>query len=187
MEEPRTEIDADDVERRVGEEAPDVTPERAQRFYDRVRKSIQDYIDSKSGVLGKTAEFLMLVPDVFILLWRLTTDRRVSGKDKVLLGSALAYFILPFDLIPEAIVGPIGYLDDLVFGVYVLNKMLNHTDVEVIREHWSGKHDVLDMIRQVLGAADTLVDGSVLGRLKKMVRRGERPSRPQSPGVPPGD
>jgi len=171
MEEPRTEINADDVERRVGEEARDVTPERARRFYDRVRKSIQDYVDGKSAVLGKTAEFLMLVPDVFILLWRLTTDRRVSSKDKVLLGSAVAYFILPFDLIPEAIVGPIGYLDDLVFGVYVLNKIVNHTDPEVLREHWSGKHDVLAMIRQVLGAADTLVDGSVLGRLKKMVKK----------------
>ena len=42
----------------------------------------------------------MLVPDVFILLWRLTTDRRVSGKDKVLVGSALAYFILPLDFMP---------------------------------------------------------------------------------------
>src|SRR6266566_8658924 len=115
--------EVEDVEERVHEEEArgPVTEERAKRFYDRVRSSIQDYIDKKGGVIGKTAEFLMLVPDVFILLWRLTTDSRVNGKDKILLGSAVAYYIMPFDLIPEAIVGPAGYLDDLVFGVYVLN------------------------------------------------------------------
>ena len=152
----------DDVERRVSEEAErPVSEERAQRFYDRVRSSIQDYIDKKSGVLGKTAEFLLLVPDVFILLWRLTTDRRVRGKDKVLVGTAIAYFILPFDLMPEALLGPIGYMDDLIFGVYVLNKIVKNTDAAVLREHWSGRDDVLEMIQKVLNAADSLVGDQI--------------------------
>ena len=164
---------ADDIERSVEEEAGrgPVTEERAKRFYDRVRSSIQDFVNKQGGVIGKTAEFLLLVPDVFILLWRLTTDRRVSGKDKVLLGSALAYFILPFDLMPEALLGPLGYMDDLIFGVYVLNKMLTNTDVAVLREHWSGRQDVLDMIQSVLNAADSLVGDKILGKLKKMVKK----------------
>src|SRR5258706_16067209 len=120
--------------------------DRATRFYDRIRGTIQRYVDGKGKVLGRTAEFLLLVPDVFILLWRLTTDRRVSGNDKILLGSAVAYFVMPFDLIPEALVGPIGYLDDLVFGVYVLNKILGNVDASILREHWSGSEDVLDTI-----------------------------------------
>jgi uncharacterized membrane protein YkvA (DUF1232 family) len=165
------EINPNEVERQVREEAGRVTPEGAQRFYDRVRASIQEFIGSKGSLLGKTAEYLMLVPDVFILLWRLTVDGRVSGKNKVLLASAIAYFILPFDLVPEALVGPIGYLDDLVFGVYVLNKILKDTDPAVLREHWSGSDDVLDMIHRVLHAADSLVDSKVLARLKKMVRK----------------
>jgi len=161
-----------DIEQQVSEEAQsEVTSGRAQRFYDRIRKSIQEFVDGKSAILGKTAEFLLLVPDVFILLWRLTTDSRVKGKSKVLLGSAIAYFILPFDLIPEAIVGPIGYLDDLVFAVYVLNKIVTDTDPNILREHWSGGEDVLDMIQRVLNAADSLVEKDVLGRLKKMVKK----------------
>ena len=168
MEETRT---ADEVEIRVHEEEArgPVTEERAKRFYDRVRASIQDYIDKKGGVLGKTAEFLLLVPDVFILLFRLTTDPRVSGKDKILVGSALAYFILPLDFMPEALLGPIGYMDDLIFGVYVLNKMLT-TDPAVLREHWSGRDDVLEMIQKVLAASDTLVGGDILTRVKKMIK-----------------
>src|SRR5437763_16019923 len=143
--------------------------ERGSRFYDRLRNSIRRYVDQKSGVLGKTADYLLLVPDVFILLWRLTTDSRVGSKDKVLLGSAVAYFIFPFDIIPEALVGPMGFLDDLVFGVYVLNKMLSTTDPAVLREHWSGSDDVLETIRKVLTAADSLVGSNMASNIKKML------------------
>ena len=162
-----------DIEQRVREEADRgaVSRERAARFYDRIRTSIHDFTERKGRVLGKTAEYLLLVPDIFILLWRLTTDARVQGKDKVLLGSSIAYFILPFDLMPEAIVGPIGYLDDLVLAVYVLNKMLTSTDPAVLREHWSGSDDVLQVIQRVLNAADSLVETKISGRLKKMIKK----------------
>jgi uncharacterized membrane protein YkvA (DUF1232 family) len=143
--------------------------DRATRFYDRIRNTIQRYVDSKGALVGKTAGFLLLVPDVFILLWRLTSDSRVNGKDKVLLGSAVAYYIMPFDLIPEAIVGPVGYLDDLVFGVYVLNKILGSVDASILREHWSGSEDVLDSIQNVLNAAESLVGKDLVGRIKKMM------------------
>ena len=33
---------------------------------------------------------------------------------KVFFGLAIAYLILPVDLIPEAFIGPVGYIDDLV-------------------------------------------------------------------------
>src|SRR5881275_2991169 len=85
----------------AGDDETAPQPERAHRFYDRLRNGIVRYVEKKGHTLGKTAEFLLLVPDVFILLWRLTTDARVAGKDKVLLVSALAYYISPFDLIPE--------------------------------------------------------------------------------------
>ena len=144
-------------------------PERARRFYDRIRGAVRRYVDSKGSALGKTADFLLLVPDVFILLWRLTTDSRVTGKDKILLGSAVAYYIFPFDLLPEALLGPMGFLDDLVFGVYVLNKMLKTTDAAILREHWSGSDDVLAMIQRVLAAADGLVGSNMAASIKKMM------------------
>ena len=153
----------------AGDDESAPQPDRALRFYDRLRNGIVRYIEKKGHTLGKTAEFLLLVPDVFILLWRLTTDARVAGQDKVLLVSALAYYISPFDLIPEALVGPVGYLDDLVFGVYVLNKLVTSNDAAIIREHWSGSEDVLSMIQRVLGAADSLVGSNMVAKIKKML------------------
>jgi uncharacterized membrane protein YkvA (DUF1232 family) len=155
---------------REGSERDDAAPqsERNTRFYDRLRRSIQQYLDKKGGALGKTGEFLLLVPDVFTLLWRLTTDSRVTGKDKMLLGSAVAYYLFPFDIIPEALIGPMGFMDDLVFGVFVLNKILG-ADPHVVREHWSGSEDVLVTIQRVLGAADSLVGSDMVSKIKKMM------------------
>jgi len=93
-------------------------------------------------------------------------DSRVSGKNKVMLGSGLAYYLFPLDIMPEAIMGPLGYIDDLVFGVYLLNRMLVDTDPQILREHWSGSEDVLTTIQNVLNAADNLVGKDILGRIK---------------------
>jgi uncharacterized membrane protein YkvA (DUF1232 family) len=163
----------DDYARRIRNESEfaDVPHDHATRFYDRIRSSIHSYVEKRGSAVEKTTEYLLLVPDVFMLLWRLVNDPRVNGKDKVLLGSGLAYFIFPFDFVPEALVGPVGYLDDLVFAVYVLNKVLTNASEDIIREHWSGSEDVLAMIQRVLGAADNLVGSDVFNKVKKMARR----------------
>ncbi|HVT05107.1 MAG TPA: DUF1232 domain-containing protein [Thermoanaerobaculia bacterium] len=148
---------------------PDVSP-RAQRFYDRTRTRIASYITKKGGKNGKASELLFFVPDVFILLWRLVNDSRVTGKNKLLLGTGIVYFIFPLDLVPEALLGAIGYLDDLVFAVYILNKLLRDTDEAVLREHWSGDTDLLEMMRKVLHSADQLVGKDVLNQIKKLVK-----------------
>ena len=150
--------------------AQEMPRERAERFYDRLRTRIRSYVENKGSAVGKTAEFLLLVPDVFILLWRLVSDPRITGKNKTLLVSGVAYFVFPFDLLPEAFLGPIGYLDDLVLAVYILNRMLTDTDAAVLREHWSGSDDVLATIQKVLNAADSLVGSDLLKRIKKMTK-----------------
>ncbi|MDX1581980.1 MAG: DUF1232 domain-containing protein [Thermoanaerobaculia bacterium] len=147
----------------------DISDEKADRFYDRLRVTMADFVEKRGPKLGRAKEYLLLVPDVFILLFRLLRDDRVSAQDKALLGTGLAYFIFPLDVMPEAIVGPMGFLDDLVFAAFILNKMLLDTDESILREHWSGEQDVLAMIRKVLRAADTLVNKKFVERVKKIV------------------
>lgn len=160
---------ADDLSETTKTAGP-VSADRARRFYDRLRERIHRYVEGKGSVAERGADFLMLVPDIFILLWRLTTDTRVNAKNKVLLGSGLAYYLFPLDIMPEAILGPIGFIDDLVFGVYILNKLLVDTDPAILREHWSGEEDVLQAIQRVMGAADNLVAGELMPRLKKLIK-----------------
>jgi uncharacterized membrane protein YkvA (DUF1232 family) len=148
----------------------DANVERANRFYDRVRGSIARYLEAKGGVLEKGGEYLLLVPDIFMLLWRLLNDSRVSSKNKMRLASGVAYYIFPFDMVPEGFLGPIGFLDDLVFAIFLLNGMLSDTDPGVLHEHWSGKEELLPMIQRVLGSADRLVTSDVLNKVKKMAK-----------------
>jgi len=49
-------------------------------------------------------------------------DPKTSLKVKALIGAALAYFIMPFDLIPDWIVG-IGFTDDLAVVMMVLRQL----------------------------------------------------------------
>jgi uncharacterized membrane protein YkvA (DUF1232 family) len=164
-----TDEDVDFEESMSDSSSVQLSGDRAQRFYDRARGSIQRYLEGKGSVASKSGEFLLLVPDMFMLLWRLVNDPRVNGRTKVLLGSGVAYYIFPFDLMPEALLGPVGYMDDLVFAVFLLNKMLGETDIEIVREHWSGSEDVLKVIQKVLGSAESLVGSKLVTRFKKML------------------
>lgn len=159
----------DDVEVSMTESVGPVSRDRAERFYDRIRRSITSYL-SKTILGDKSQSLLLLVPDVFMLLWRLVNDARVNAKNKMLLGSGIAYYIFPIDLMPEGLMGPAGFADDLVLGVFLLNKLLSEVDAEVVREHWSGSEDVLLAIQRVLGAAEGLIGSDTLSRLKKIAR-----------------
>lgn len=139
----------------------EVSEERANRFYDRLRENLE----SRAARLGRLGEYLLLVPDVFILLWRLANDPRVGSNHKILLGSGVAYYFFPLDVIPDFL--GVGFLDDLVFGVYILNRLLSNIDESIIREHWSGDGDVLEMIRKVLGSADQIVSTKFTKFVKK--------------------
>lgn len=166
-----TDVSDEELSEAIGETAlVPVSKERAERFYDRLRARIQRYLDEKGTVAAKSAEWLLLVPDIFILLWRLINDGRVTGKNKVMLGSGLAYYLFPFDIIPEGFLGPTGFVDDLVLAVYILNRMLGDTDPEILREHWSGGEDVLGAIQRILGMADNMVGSDLVGRVKKLVK-----------------
>jgi uncharacterized membrane protein YkvA (DUF1232 family) len=159
-----------DVMSESSELSTPVTSDRADRFYDRMRERIRAYLDKKGTVVGKTGQYLMLAPDIFVLLWRLMNDSRVSTKNKVALGSGVAYFLFPFDITPEAFFGPIGYIDDLIFGVLLLKKILVDTDASVLREHWSGGEDILATIEKILSSAEQLVGSDLLARFKRAAK-----------------
>lgn len=73
------------------------------------------------------------------LVWRLLQDGRVSPwlKRLVPLG-ALAYVLMPFDLIPDMFVGP-GQLDDLgviaVCAFMMTRLLVKFAPAEVVAEH----------------------------------------------------
>jgi len=130
-----------------------------EEFYRTLREKV-------SGYTGAYADYVLLVPDLFLLMTRLMLDPRIDSKHKIYLGAALAYAISPIDLISEHRFGPLGYLDDLVVIVAALNMLFKDVDRKIILEHWSGKEDLLATVEKVLAQADQLIG---MGRLEKIL------------------
>jgi uncharacterized membrane protein YkvA (DUF1232 family) len=122
--------------------------------------------EKMTGYTGAYADYVLLVPDLFLLISRLMLDPRIDGRHKAYMGAALAYVISPIDLLSERRFGAIGYLDDLVVVVAALNMLFNEVDRRIILEHWSGKEDLLGTIQKILAQADQLIGK---GRLEKIL------------------
>jgi uncharacterized membrane protein YkvA (DUF1232 family) len=145
-------------------------------FYDRLREKILRGVEKRSGRRGAkltedAVRALLLVPDVFILLVRLTLDREVPGSARAMIGGAIAYFILPIDLLPEAFLGPAGYLDDLVLAVAVLAQAFGGDLEPYARKHWSGSEDLRVVIRDITSTAQSLLGQRLYDRLRGLLSR----------------
>ncbi len=141
-------------------------------FYDTLRERVLETIEKRAGKLpGDAARMLLLVPDVFILLVRLTLDKSVPGATRAMIGGALAYFILPFDLLPEAILGPVGYMDDLVLAAAVLSQAFGGELEPYARKHWSGDEDLRVVLKDVTETAHKLLGHNLYERLKRLLGR----------------
>lgn len=138
-------------------------------FYQALRARIAAWLASK-GKGYKHAQFLLLAPDLFHLLTRLMLDSRIPAADKAGLGAALAYFISPIDLLPEAFLGPAGYVDDVALAAYVLSRLINAGHGAVARELWAGDGDLFDSIQHILDVADQALGSGLWERLKKQWR-----------------
>lgn len=143
--------------------------ERNEDFYRALRARIAAWLGSK-GQGFRHARLLLLAPDLFHLLARLVLDHRIPTAEKASLGAAIAYFISPIDLIPEAVLGPAGYVDDVALAAFVLHRLINAGHGAVAKELWAGDDDLLESIQRVLEAADEMIGSGLWERVKAYVR-----------------
>jgi len=140
------------------------------RFYHKLRKTVKIWAGGEKSRGSRYADLILAGPDLFMLMVRLSRDDRVSPEDRAKLSGAVAYFINPLDFVPEILLGPAGLVDDVALAGYVLHDVLEHTDPSVVREHWEGDVDILDLTRQILAVADTMVGGPIWRRLMERAR-----------------
>jgi uncharacterized membrane protein YkvA (DUF1232 family) len=150
----------------------EVTSLRMLAFYDRLRRRIISAIEKRGGRLGRgAADVLLLVPDVFMLLVRLALDPQVPAATRGLIGGAIAYFILPFDLLPEALVGGLGFTDDLVLAAAVLTQALGPELEPQARRYWSGRQELRQVLEDLVTAAQSLLGENLVARLERLLAR----------------
>lgn len=103
-------------------------------------------------------EYTLVAPRLIKLVGRLMRDPRVSARSKATLVILGAYLFSPIDVLPDVIPG-LGQVDDLVIAAFALDQILNRVPDEVVREHWEGDEDLLDVIRSVLDISTSFIPG----------------------------
>jgi uncharacterized membrane protein YkvA (DUF1232 family) len=105
-------------------------------------------------VLGRRSHAVALarfVPDCAVLFRRLMRDERVPRSRKLLLGLLAGYLASPIDLIPDFI--PVaGQLDDAVLVAIVLRSVVNRAGPRLLREHWPGPPESLNVMLRLAGS-----------------------------------
>jgi uncharacterized membrane protein YkvA (DUF1232 family) len=163
----------EDLAEEAFQSPPDALPPSGLlSFYDRLRERIVHAVEHRGGRFGEgVVRFLLLVPDVFVLLLRLTLDGDVPGPVRTLIGGALAYFVVPIDFVPEALVGPAGFLDDLVLASAVLSQAFGGELEPYARRHWSGQEDLRVVLEDVALSAEFLLGEKIFRRLAAFLGR----------------
>ena len=141
-------------------------------YYDRLRNRVTNFAQRRAGKPGRgIVEVLLLAPDLFILLSRLILDNRVPAEARRLILGALVYFITPIDLLPEALLGPAGLLEDVVLAAAVLSVALG-PDLEAIAEgYWNGSQRLRIVLRDVSDVAYNVLGHNLYVRLQRLLSR----------------
>ncbi|MBN2288623.1 MAG: DUF1232 domain-containing protein [Candidatus Glassbacteria bacterium] len=139
---------------------------KAPCFYDTLKARLLGWTGKKPGsCTRKLAELALLVPDITVLLGRILLDRRVSRNLRIKIGIVFTYIFSPLDLLPETLVGPVGLLDDLVLIAFALNRVCTYVDEEILLEHWPGRPEQLEVLKDLSDIAGGIFGGRLIERL----------------------
>lgn len=98
-----------------------------------------DRIFAKTHYTGPHSDIILLMPDLFDMLSHLLDDGRVHKEARQKVCQAIAYFITPFDLLPEEVYGVEGYIDQCYVALYVLTNLQSQLPDHVVDEAWEGE------------------------------------------------
>ena len=125
----------------------------------------------RTGAKRTVIYYMRQLPQYMRLLGGLLSDRRVSMVDKLLVAGALAYIVMPIDLIPDFI--PFfGEIDDLFVLILALQRLIENAGRTVLLDHWSGNpSDLADLnLRGALSAAAFFLPKRIRRRLRVIGR-----------------
>jgi uncharacterized membrane protein YkvA (DUF1232 family) len=88
---------------------------------------------AKRTVMGTISE----IPNFLKLLYGLLTDSRVNNIDKLVVAGAIAYILLPLDLVPDFIPF-IGEVDDVFLLILALQRLISNAGRSVVASYWPG-------------------------------------------------
>jgi uncharacterized membrane protein YkvA (DUF1232 family) len=111
------------------------------------------------------------IPNFLRLLYGLVTDSRVNNVDKLVVAGAIAYILLPLDLVPDFIPF-IGEVDDVFLLMLALQRLISNAGRTVVASYWAGDPAELTSlnIERVLAACAFFLPRRMRRRLRTIGR-----------------
>ena len=107
---------------------------------------------------GRHDDLIYQAPALYRLLTRVLDDPLLPGRLRPLIVAAVAYFILPADIIPEDIHGPYGYVDDIFLCAFVADQVLREVGTEdILLQNWDGEGAILSLVQDILTQEQDLI------------------------------
>ena len=110
---------------------------------------------------GDYAPFIDHGPNLFILLCDILDKEDLNRKNRLEINSAIAYYVVPNDVIPEEIYGPYGYIDDIFVSVYVLKRIAKEYGYPFLQDIWRENSDVEEVIADCYNHSLELLEDKV--------------------------
>ena len=136
-----------------------------------------------SNLRSRMMNLLLVIPNLLLLSARLMADPRVPAKERLLVAGAIVYAFVPLDFIPDMLPF-IGQVDDAYLIALTLLR-LSVTEPRVVREHWRGGGDVVELIGATALVAARLLPKRIRRVLTSRVESAKTPvEKDQGLGLP---
>lgn len=100
---------------------------------------------------GRHDDLIFQAPALYRLMTQLLDDKRLPGQLRPLVACAIAYFILPADIISEDIYGPYGYADDIWLCAWAADIVRRQVDSDdILTENWDGEAPLMPLLSDIL-------------------------------------
>lgn len=123
-------------------------------FYDVIRENLDSYE-------GDYDPFIDYGPDLFKLLTDILSEKTVDPKIRLKVCAAIAYYVAPFDIIPETIYGPKGYIDDIYVCTFVLKEIESEMGIDFLETIWDGEDNLSDIIEEAHSQSKIVVEDQI--------------------------
>ena len=112
-------------------------------YYKKLVSELSNYKGEDFHLIRLTPELYKLINDLF------SFSNTLDADDRLELIAVIGYYINPHDIMNEDLLGPIGYMDDLLLSISIIKKIKIKHGIEVIIEYWEGDIKSLNKILDI--------------------------------------
>ena len=108
-------------------------------FYDTLKDNLDSYEEEYDS-------FIDYGPELYKLLCSCLNSKKVNSDLRLSISAAIAYYVVPMDVIPETIYGPYGYIDDIFMSVYALQRVAEEYGYDFLQNIWEYDNNIKDVM-----------------------------------------